>query len=393
MRRTAVFHLAALLTLADGSRIGARPDSQDVSPQMLKQLIEQLGDDDFDKRQQASQRLGKIGQPALAALKQAAQGHTDPEVKSRAADLVRLIEKELRGELLVINGQPGYWLNRIVFTPDGKQAVATGGAVILYDLTTAREVHRCLEVGLARPGLVLTRDGKHFFTGHQHDHVLRMGEVQTGKEVRTFEGHKGGINAIALSPDESLMVSGGLDKTLRQWEVKTGKQVREFGGITEVVRSVDYSPDGRHVASGHESEGRDCRVRLWDAETGREILSLKGHGKEVTGVLFVPDGHHILSASMDGAIILWDKELGKEVRRMAHAGGVRGLALSPDGKRALSAGFSDGAVRLWDLSRGKELHHFEGHVNSVLGVAFSADGKRALSSDSNCTIRLWRLPE
>jgi WD40 repeat protein len=44
-----------------------------------------------------------------------------------------------------------------------------------------------------------------------------MGEVQTSKEVRTFEGHSNGINAVALSPDESLIVSGGLDKTLRLW--------------------------------------------------------------------------------------------------------------------------------------------------------------------------------
>src|SRR5262245_4676323 len=97
MRRTALFHLAAMLTLVSGSQIDARPNSQDVSPEVLKKLIEQLGDDNFDKRQEASQRLEKIGKPALTALKQAAQEHADPEVKSRAADLVRHIEKELRG--------------------------------------------------------------------------------------------------------------------------------------------------------------------------------------------------------------------------------------------------------------------------------------------------------
>ncbi len=395
MPRTAFLNLAALLLLAHDSRIDAHPDTkpQHVSPGALKKLIDQLGDDEFVKREEASERLGKIGKPALEALKQAAREHADAEVKSRAAELVRRIDRDLRGELLVISGGIGYWLNRIVFTPDGKQAVATGGAVILYDLTTGSEVRRCLEVGLARPGLVLTRDGKHFFTGHQHDHVLRMGEVQTGNEVRIFEGHSDGINAVALSPDESLIVSGGLDKTLRLWDVKTGKQVRQFAGITEVVRSVDYSPDGRHVVSGHGGEGSGCQVRMWDAEKGKEVRSFKGHTKEVTAVLFLPDGHYILSAGMDGATILWDKELGKEVRRMTHAGGVYGAAVSPDAKRALTAGFGDGVVRLWDLTTGMELRRFEGHVSSVLGVAFSPDGKRALSTDSNCTVRLWRLPE
>jgi WD40 repeat protein len=390
---TALLNLATLLLLGYG--VDARSDSEPeaVSPNVLKKLIEQLGHDDFVKREEATKGLRKIGPPALKALKQVAKEHADAEVRSRAAELVQGIETELRGELLVISGQSGYWLNRIAFTPDGQQAVATGGAVILYDLTTAREVRRCMEVGLARPGLALTRDGKYFFTGHQHDHVLRMGEVQTGKEVRTFEGHTNGINAVALSPDESRIVSGGLDKTLRLWNVKTGKQVRQFAGITEVVRSVDYSPDGRHVVSGHGGEGTGCQVRMWDAESGKEVRSLKGHTKEVTAVVFLPDGHSILSASMDGAVILWDKESGKEVRRMTHAGGVYGAAVSQDGKRALTAGFGDGVVRLWDLSKGKELRRFEGHAHPVLGVAFSPDGKRALSCDSNCTVRLWRLPE
>jgi WD40 repeat protein len=49
-------------------------------------------------------------------------------------------------------------------------------------------------------------------------------------------------------------------------------------------------------------------------------------------------------------------------------------------------------VRLWDLSDGAELHHFEGYQGAVLGVAFSPDGRHALSSDSQYTVRLWRLP-
>ena len=57
------------------------------------------------------------------------------------------------------------------------------------------------------------------------------------------------------------------------------------------------------------------------------------------------------------------------------------------------AGFGDRVVRLWDLEAGKEIKKFEGHPGAVLGVAFSPDGKRALSSDSNCTIKLWKLSD
>src|SRR5436190_625962 len=55
----------------------------------------------------------------------------------------------------------GYWLNRVAFTRDGKYAVAGGGGLILYDLETGKEVRRALEFGGARPGLALSRDGRH----------------------------------------------------------------------------------------------------------------------------------------------------------------------------------------------------------------------------------------
>jgi WD40 repeat protein len=380
------------LSLLPPARAGVR--AAGPAPADVNRLIEQLGHDDYRKRAEASRRLAGVGEPALAALRQAAAGHADAEVKARAAALVRQIEKDLRGELLVFGGRAGdYWLNRVAFTPDGRQAVATGGAVILYDLSTGQEVNRALELGYARPGLALTRDGRHFVTGHQHDRVVRMAEVRTGKEVRTFEGPTDGVYAVTLSPDDKRLVTGSNDKTLRLWDVRTGQELRQFPGVTDMVRSADFAPDGRRVVSGHYGPGSRFLVRLWDADDGKEVRSFPGHTRDVTAVLFTPDGKSILSAGMDGAVILWDVETGKEVRRMAHTGGVYGAAVSPDGRRALTAGFGDQAVRLWDLGTGRELRRLDGHTGAVLGVAVSPDGKRALSSDSQCTLRLWRLPD
>jgi WD40 repeat protein len=113
----------------------------------------------------------------------------------------------------------------------------------------------------------------------------------------------------------------------------------------------------------------------------------------VTAVLFSPDGSMLTSVSMDGAAIVWDVATGKELRRMQHAGGAYGGALSPDGQRLLTAGFGDKKVRLWDVGTGRELKAFEGHPGAVLGVAFAPDGRRALSSDSQNTLRLWKMPE
>jgi WD40 repeat protein len=379
--------VVALAGVADQTR-SSPPDRDEI-----RRLIKQLGSARYKDRENASRRLDAIGGPAWYPLCKAAANATDLETRRRADKLVRSIGKRLCTEVRHFGGpMAGYWLNRVAFTSDGRRAVATGGALIVYDLGSGRELYRVLELQFARPALALTRDGRYFLTGHQHDAVVHMGEVKSGKEVRLFRGHTAGVWGVALSPDQTRAVSGSQDGTVRLWDVKTGKELRVFRGAGGMVRCVAYAPDGRHVLSGHAGAGSDNVLRLWDVESGREVRRFPGHKDAVTAVAYLPGGRSFLSGSTDGTLRLWDVKTGKELRRMEHPGGVYDVAVSPDGRRALSAGFGDRLVRLWDLTDGGPLYAYEGHQGAVLGVAISADGRLALSSDTQYTVRLWRLP-
>jgi hypothetical protein len=65
----------------------------------IRKLIEQLGSDEYDAREKATDSLDKIGAPALEALRKAAK-NGDAEVSRRADELVSRIEK--RGETSAI---------------------------------------------------------------------------------------------------------------------------------------------------------------------------------------------------------------------------------------------------------------------------------------------------
>src|SRR5262245_4407262 len=385
--------LAGLLLAGVTLAAWATPGRAAPEPAEIEKLIGQLGSDDRAQRDAAAKRLEEVGEPAVEPLRQAAAAKdADPDARLRAALVLRAITRGAYAELGKITGPtPGYWLNRVAFLPDGRHVVATGGALILYDVENGKEGRRVLERQVARNGLALSKDGTLFLTGHQKDNVVRLGEVESGAEVRTFDGHTAGVHGVALSPDGTLAASGGDDKTVRVWEVKTGKELRQAKGVTDQVRCLAFSPDGKRLASGHYGNKSEYLVRLWDVQTGEEVRSFKGHTKDVTAVRFLAEGRSLLSASLDGTLRLWDVEGGKELRRLDHAGGAYDAAVSPDGKRALSAGWDDKAVRLWELETGKELHRFEGHTARVLGVAFSPDGKRAVSSDAANTLRVWRL--
>src|SRR6516225_8047952 len=83
MTKTAVLGAigCAALALATGpphDGPGARQD------EAIPALIRQLGDKSFRKREQAGQRLAALGEPALPALRRAADTSRAPEIRDRA---------------------------------------------------------------------------------------------------------------------------------------------------------------------------------------------------------------------------------------------------------------------------------------------------------------------
>jgi WD40 repeat protein len=394
------FTCATCLALGAFLTVGFAAAPPAPLPAEIKKLVEQLGDDDADVRKAAMKKLEAVDDVLLPALREAAGSHADVDVRLRLLVVARALQERHWGLVkamgigATLKASPwggGYWLNRVRFSGDGKYAVGAGGALILYDLATGNEVRRVMEVGGARLGLDVSRDGKYALTAHGSQTFSHLVELPSLKTVQTFTGHRGNVLAVALSPDNARAASAGIGRTIRLWDVKTGKELGQFTDFIGYPRSIAFSPDGKRLLSGHTSAEKTNRlVRLFDVETKKPIRSFEGHTGAVMGMAFTPDGKSGISAGTDGTVRVWDLESGKEQLKMEHKAAVNDLAVSPDGRRALSAG-DDSRVKLWDLRTGKLIHTFDGHVAGVLGVGFSPDGRRALSSDKVCCVRLWRL--
>jgi WD40 repeat protein len=64
---------------------------------------------------------------------------------------------------------------------------------------------------------------------------------------------------LAFSPDGRRILAGAEDGTMRLWDLDTGREMRRFEGHTNWVVGVAFSPDGRCVLSG----SCDHTLRLW----------------------------------------------------------------------------------------------------------------------------------
>ncbi len=297
----------------------------------------------------------------------------------------------------------------VSFSPDGKYALSGGGiprrygVMKLWDMKTGKEIRTFEGHSGSVTSVSFSPDGKYALSGGgswQEYGVMKLWDIKTGEEIRTFKEHSGDVTIVCFSPDGKYALSGSY-QGMKLWDIKTGKEIRTFEEHSYSVSSVSFSPDGKYVLSGSWDE----TMKLWDIKTGEEIRTFEGHWGSVLSVAFSPDGKYVLSGSSDATMKLWDIKTGEDIKTFDFEFeglpvdvGVYSVCFSPDGKYALSGGVEYGSgygeMRLWDIKTGEEIKtfYFEEHPVEVWGysVCFSPDGKYALSGSSD-TIKIWDI--
>src|SRR6266436_2881013 len=100
-------------------------------------------------------------------------------------------------------------------------------------------------------------------------------QIPPGLTLRhTLRGqHEEEILQLAWSPGGEVLASGSYEHTVRLWDPQTGKHLRTLDGHAGDIESLAWSPDGRILASG----SYDRTIRLWNPRTGHTVQILRGH--------------------------------------------------------------------------------------------------------------------
>lgn len=212
-----------------------------------------------------------------------------------------------------------------------------------------------------------------------------QGQSSTAPEIVTvLKGHADTIEAIALSPDGTLVATGCFDRNIRLFELASGREIRSYGGPqghTGQVLSVAFNTKGDQLVSG----GADNTARIWDVPVGFPGKTFSTSGA-ATRVIMAQDGKTFCVAGADGITKLFP--LGDEkgaIEFKGHTGAVTQLGLS--GTTWISAG-ADKTIRFWTTD-GKQSASYLLGTTDVTGMVV---GQSIYTTSSDNILRTWQLP-
>jgi WD40 repeat protein len=281
---------------------------------------------------------------------------------------IKLVDLATGKEIGQLAGHSDMVITGLAFSEDNKSLISAGEdmTIRVWNIARAKEIYRIS--GAGNRGLVLSPDGK--VLAAIAGCTIRMWEVDTGKELLAFDGHRDKVQTIAMSPDGKTLASVGIsDKTVHLWDTASSKEIRRCTGHEDWVVSLTFSPNGKILASGGGT--RDPTICLWEVTTGTILRQLPANsgGFAPVSMAFSPDGKLLASAGRGFAIHLWEVETGKKIAQISNNQEV--IAFSPAGKFLASAA----PLRLWDISTGFQVRRMENSPPRASTLAFSPDGK------------------
>lgn len=168
---------------------------------------------------------------------------------------------------------------------------------------------RKLDCGHRIYSMMISPDGRYLLCGSRrvpasrNPGVVSIWEFEIGAPVRTLEGHRGNVTALAMTADSRYILSGGQDGEVHLWDLETGTLLKTMSGHSAAVLQIEVTTDGQHVITG----SRDGTVRVWILRGGVLLQDLR-LTENVQSLVVSPDGRHVITGSIEGLVEVWDFE-------------------------------------------------------------------------------------
>lgn len=134
---------------------------------------------------------------------------------------------------------------------------------------------------------------------------IRIFDLTTLEEKKTFVAHTLSANMVCYSPDGALILTGGRDAHLNIWDAKSYTLIKSIPAHNYAIYDIVFSPDAKLFATA----SRDKTVKIWDAETFEMLVRINkenydGHVNSVNKLIWTDK--YLISTGDDRAVMVWE---------------------------------------------------------------------------------------
>ena len=235
--------LIACLFLAARGEVVAGAEGADAAK--IAEWIAQLGADEFEIREAASQRLENVAEENSEAIFAALAVVKDPEIRQRLARLAHLIQP---GKTVLHFDGCSVTGVGVPCVSDGRVYVPCRDHFFCFDALDGRKVWTCDRVGFTFEGPAVA-DGRVFFhcmrRDEPHDGTLYCLNAADGREEWKLEGYPSGNFTSPIAVNGHVFFGAG--ELLVSVDAKTGKEEWRFKAATTWL-STPTVADGKVLA-------------------------------------------------------------------------------------------------------------------------------------------------
>jgi eukaryotic-like serine/threonine-protein kinase len=230
--------------------------------------------------------------------------------------------------------------------------------VYLFDAASGQLKDRfAVDRAVGTTAAAFSPSGKYVAVGCTDGSVI-VWDVQRKEVLMDRKAHRDIVLNLGFCGEDTMLLSGGRDRTALLWDVERGDLVHSFNEQPDWVSAVGAAQKGKRLVTGTWASV-PC-IKLWQRPSNELYMTLEGHSNSITGLGVLPDGRTLVSAASDRTVRIWDIATGEE-RFMIDGGAsiFASLAVSPIG-RTLAVGARLGTIRLYHAASPEEVQDAPG---------------------------------
>ncbi|CAX41148.1 subunit of the COMPASS complex, putative [Candida dubliniensis CD36] len=218
--------------------------------------------------------------------------------------------------------EPSITFTAIKFSPNGENFAcsSSNGKIYIYNTTTGKLVTTLSGHTKGISDIVYSPINSNILASCSDDLTIRLWNITQQRCIKILRKHTYHITTLKFTQKGNILISGSSDETITIWDIASngGKILTTLAAHSDPVSSIALTPDDSIIVSA----SYDGLMRLFDLQTSQCLKTLTnstfgGHGTAtastndvlnfpIAKVELSPNGQFILNSSLDGKIRLWN---------------------------------------------------------------------------------------